>query len=340
MTSPLEQHTMAAAYALHLLEVVERWQIAPDDLLDVSGIHREALTDPAARLPMTAVERLVERALQLTGEPALGLFMGYEMRPSWHGFLGFAVMSAATLREAIELLSRYAPTRSTAFGLNLHIEGTQASLVLEEKVHLGAAREALVTATLIGLWQTGNAVTGSELPGSAEFAFAEPEYCHRFAPLIPAKLRFSQPRHRLLFDAALLDLRLPMADRVALRLAREQCQRELEAIGHDGRLVSMVRSLIAPRRGGFRSLEEVACLLHVSVRTLKRRLAARGTSYSALLDEARRDRALILLGSGMLSVEQVADQLGYSNAANFARAFRRLTGTTPRAYRAWPSPGF
>jgi len=88
-----------------------------------------------------------------------------------------------------------------------------------------------------------------------------------------------------------------------------------------------------PSDAGFRTLDQVAERMHVSVRTLKRRLAEHDTSYSALLDEARRDRATHLLRAGELGVDEIGARLGYSDPANFARAFRRWTGISPRAFR-------
>jgi AraC-like DNA-binding protein len=71
----------------------------------------------------------------------------------------------------------------------------------------------------------------------------------------------------------------------------------------------------------------------MSMRTLKRRLAERDTSFSALLDEARREKATLLLRAGELTVDEIGQRLGYSDAANFGRAFRRWTGTSPKAFR-------
>jgi AraC-like DNA-binding protein len=87
------------------------------------------------------------------------------------------------------------------------------------------------------------------------------------------------------------------------------------------------------RKGGTaRSLEGVADTLHLSSRTLKRHLASEGTTFKQLLDEARKDVALRLIGSDM-SLDVVAERLGYSDLANFTRAFRRWTGKTPGAVR-------
>jgi len=68
-------------------------------------------------------------------------------------------------------------------------------------------------------------------------------------------------------------------------------------------------------------------------RTLKRKLAEIGTTFSAVRDEILWQRALLLLGNRELSVRDVAARLGYTEVERFARALRRWTGTTPRAYR-------
>lgn len=73
--------------------------------------------------------------------------------------------------------------------------------------------------------------------------------------------------------------------------------------------------------------------MHVSTRTLKRRLAVAGTTFSDLLDDLRRERALLLVDDRALTLDQIAYRLGYSDVANFTRAFRRWTGATPAALR-------
>jgi AraC-like DNA-binding protein len=80
-------------------------------------------------------------------------------------------------------------------------------------------------------------------------------------------------------------------------------------------------------------IEQVAASLHMSARTLRRRLEAEGTSYRALVDEVRERLAEELLVAGGLTVEQVARRLGYAETASFTNAFKRWKGIGPRAYR-------
>jgi AraC-like DNA-binding protein len=323
---------LPGTYVREVVELVARWNVGADALLQGLPVPVDALRDPATRVPIPVCAEIVARALRLTGEPALAFHVGTQMRLSSHGFLGFAAMTAGTVREAIHLAVRFAATRTTALGLALYEEGDTASLVIEERAPLGGLREFAVLSLIVGLWQLGQALTGRSLPGSAECAFPAPAFVAR-VPLVDELIHFDRPAHRLIFPAALLDAPLTTADPVATQLAREQCERELAAVVEAG-LPGRVRALIVARGDGVPSLPEVARALHQSPRTLKRRLAEHGTTFSTILDDVRRQRALLLLDNRALSVGEVAARLGYSEVANFTRAFRKWTGTTPAAYRA------
>jgi AraC-like DNA-binding protein len=332
-----ETPTVPAVHALHLVTLVKRWDVAPEALLAPLGraVCVASLAEPGARLTLAQIETLVAQARALTREPGLGLYLGLQMSISSHGYLGFAAMSAATVRDALTLATRFAPTRTDALRLRLHEDAGAAALVVEERVPLGSARDFVILALLVGIWQMGRALTGQDLDGRLEVAFAEPAYMARFGPFAGGRLRFEQPAHQLVFDAKVLELPMKMADPAAARLAADACERELAALraGADERVLAQVERVVARAGGGFHTLGEVARALHLSPRTLKRRLAAEGASFSDIVEHARRERALLLLRSHELSLEDVAERLGYSDVANFTRAFRRWTGATPGAYR-------
>lgn len=326
-----------AVHALEISEVLARWKVTPAELFSGLGIDESDLSDPAARLPFATFVRLVDRARKLSSEPGLGFLLGLQMRISVHGNLGMAAMTASTVREALEVAVRFAPTRTNVIALRLHEEGETAALLIEERWPLEGVADVVLCALVVGIWQIGNALTGESLTGDAEFTFAEPSYFPRFIGFAPGGVRFSQPANRIVFDRRVLDLPVVLADPVAQKVARKQCEQALDALGQEGQFVSRVRDAVRDEDGAFRSVAEVAKVMRVSERTLKRRLAAFGTSYSEILDEHRRDEALLLLASPDVSVDEVALRLGYSDAANFTRAFRRWTGMSPRAHRRAPS---
>ncbi len=321
---------LPGAYIKDLVELTGRWQVRPDELLAGLPITAEDLAAPTTRVPLRVCEAILARAIELTHEPALAIHVGTQMRLSSHGFLGFAAMTAGTVREAIELACRFASTRTSAIALALYVEDGTATIVIEERTSLGALREFVVIALVVGLWQLGEALTGRLLDGVGELAFEEPPYL-RGVPHAN-RLRFDSANHRLVFSADELALPLRSADPIAMQLAREQCERELAAVVDAG-LVGRVRTMLLARTDSVPSLDDVAKHVRMSSRTLKRRLAEHGTTYTFVRDDIRRQRALLLLDNRTLSVADIAARLGYSELPNFTRAFRKWTGMTPIAYR-------
>lgn len=330
----MDQIRVPGAYVHQLIELVARWDVSPAALVEGTGVDPLLVRIPATRVPLSAYQALVRRARTLTGEDGLGFCMGLQTRVSAHGFLGFAAMTAGTIREATQLAVRFSATRTQAIELTFEEVGGSAILGLHERVPLGDATEFVVSSVMVGLAQIGEALTGVTIRGAADVSFAEPASFERYRHLVPGEVRFEQPTNRLIFPREALELPLVMADPVAARLAREQCERELDALGGTAHpVVDRVRELLPREQGGFHALEDIAERLHVSARTLKRQLAAHGTTFTDVLDAARKDKAVAMLTAAESTVEAVAAQLGYSDTANFTRAFKRWTGRTPAAFR-------
>jgi AraC-like DNA-binding protein len=329
--SNISGHSVPGAQVLQLAELLTFWRIEAATLLADTDLTTTLLEEPNCRVPIETMNHLVARARSLTGEPALGVFMGLRRRVSLYGFLGFAAMSASSLGEALELAVKFSSMITTAIKLSLHIEGELAALRIEERHDPGSVRDVALFALVLGLDQIGKTLTGQPVLGKAQLAIAEPAYVARF-PRLLASMRFDQPVTQLMFEAKHLQLPLITPDRAGLLLAREQCERALCDLGLDGAIVDRVRALIV-KPLGMRSLEEVATELQMSGRTLKRRLAAQSVSFSALIEQERHKRANLLLASTQLSLTEIAERLGYSNLTNFARAYRRWAGKSPLAYR-------
>jgi AraC-like DNA-binding protein len=325
------EHWSLGAYALQLVRLVARWHVSPEEVLKGLGVNETDLAEPGATVRLETLIALCERARALTREPGLGFHWGLSQRVTGHGYAGFAAMSAESYGQCIDLAIRYAPLVTTMVSLRLEVHDVMASLVVDERAGPTSARDMLLICVLVGLRQIGADLTVAGLKASIEMSIPEPAYHARFAKLVPG-VRFGQPVNRLLFEASALDLPLSLADPATLRLASEQCERELEAVGRETKLVARVRQALL-RREGFRSLRQVAADLQLSPRTLMRILAEQQTSFVELVVQERQRKALLLLSTSHLDLEDVAAQLGYSTVSNFVRAFHRWTGQTPAAYR-------
>ena len=129
MGNAAELEGFPASHAARLIEIVGRWSVSEGELLAGLGFGPDDLADPDFRITVADTITLVERARALTGEPALGFFLGLQMSSTAHGYLGFAVMSAATLRDALALAVQYAPIRTTALVLSLEVTESSAAIV-------------------------------------------------------------------------------------------------------------------------------------------------------------------------------------------------------------------
>lgn len=330
--SPANPHTFPASHALQLVTLVRRWNISAEELLEGLGLTEADLEVPHARISVETMCAVSERARMLTAEPGIGFYVGMQKRLAMYGYLGFAAMSAATLREGIELAVRYTPIVSTSLSFELRVHGDTATLTIDEHADLGPAHDIGIFSLLVGMRQLTSMMVGQDLGEAVtDIPLAKPAYFDRFAHLLPG-VRFDQPKLRVHFAASALDLPLVAPDRAALALAREACERQLNELGFDRQLPARVRRL-AIGADGLRGIDAVARALGLSTRTLKRKLAAEGESFSALVERERQDRALELLHASEQTLEEIAQHLGYSSVPNFSRAFRRWRGESPAQYR-------
>ncbi len=123
------------------------------------------------------------------------------------------------------------------------------------------------------------------------------------------------------------------ADASAFRQALRLCERAEVQHESDGDGAQKVLDHLLDREGEYPSLREMAKTLHMSERTLNRKLKAQGTSYQMLLDDVRQELAVWYLRQTDIPVEAIAERLGYRDTSNFSRTCKRWFGVTPRTIR-------
>ena len=325
--------TLPSAYVLLLLDVTKRFGVSEEAILSPFGLTRNALVETHEHLPLTLVNDVLIHALALTNEPALPFHIGMQMKISTHGFIGFAAMTADNVRQALELVERFSELRLLGANIRLIEEGERAKLFVDTDLTLQPLRDAVLAALMVGFGQMAQVVTGETLYGVAYIEIEDEPRYRDIMYRLPAQIHFNQAQNVICFDARYLDLPLLMSDTVSMQLAVKQCEQELAALGHFSPFIREVRSLVHDSNAGFRSLDAVAEMLNLSERTLKRQLAQEGTTFSDILEDMRRQEAIHLLLNSSESLERIAEALGYSDVANFNRAFKRWTGTTPGQYR-------
>lgn len=309
--------------------------VARDELLRASRISAHDLADDRKRIPYERVSALWNAAAHLGGDAAFGLHLAERLAPKDFGPLGLAVRSCPTAQEALERLLGYVRVAFQDTEITLLREGATARFCHH---YLGDA--ALATRHAADLILAMFVVAGRRFIGvdwkplAVTFKFPAPAAVDEYYRVFGGPLRFDQPINSVVFEAALLDMPMAQGDPEVLAVIDPYAEQFLQTLSRDRSLAEAVQRVIAAALpGGDLELGASARALGLSPRTLQRRLRDEGTSHRQILDRVRHERALRLLRRDELTVDQIADHLGFSEPSAFHRAFRRWTGRTPTDQR-------
>lgn len=177
-------------------------------------------------------------------------------------------------------------------------------------------------------------LTGRELPLHAVgFAFPKPDFAEDYPVLFPAPVRFSQDRSSIVFADHLNDLAVSRSEADMQEFLLRAPRDWIFTSYREHALPLRLRELLLQSDRLNYHLNDAAQALNLTPRTLMRHLEAEATSFQAIKDGLRRDIAIRDLSRDLKSIETISHDIGFASAANFHRAFRRWTGTTPGAYR-------
>ncbi|GAA3567294.1 AraC family transcriptional regulator [Marinobacter xestospongiae] len=323
------------AIYLHLLaELLHRLNVDDQALLLRVGLDPARLQSTELRVSQSQASEFVTRAIIESGEPGLGIMLAQEMKLPLHGALGTAVMSSGNLGEALDLVSRYLMLRAPHLRVHHKQEGDRVVFRLVCDIDLGPLQGFILDAMLFGCVTMGTQLLGSPLQG-AEIRRQgnEPAYFQRFRQQIAAPVNYQCREDAFVLPRSALDAPIRFSDEQLAATSRAQCEEALQQLTEEAGFGCRVRRVIETSHPFPPKLAQVASTLFVSERTLKRRLKEESCSFQQLVDEVRLQRAGELLENTAMNLSQIADALGYADAANFTRAFKRWTGVSPSQYR-------
>ncbi|WP_108846306.1 helix-turn-helix transcriptional regulator [Dietzia lutea] len=305
-----------------------------------TGIDPRDLTDETAQIWAHQEFAVIRNLLGRLGDrPGLGVEIGAHSTIGRTGAIGFMMLAGPTVRAALERAVPYLALSPTHLRFSLEVgvvegAGGGAFLVAADDEIPADVRTFVVERDLSGLAVAFRGAQIELAPVALETTLG-PESARLLGEawgLAPEAVTPGAADNRLTVSHEALDAHLPQGDENTARLFERQCRELLaERLARVG-VAGQVRSRLRHEHQTWPSMTDVAAELHVDVRTLRRRLAAEGTSYRRLVDEVRHERATELLAQGV-PVAQVADELGYSETSTFTRGFRRWEGAPPSRVR-------
>lgn len=311
------------------------------DYLAARGLDSQAIlgeaAPPAGREPSYPAERwrqLLTQAADQLHDPALGLHLGATITPAHLGPLGYVLAASSNAGAALQRYLRYQRLVHDVSPVQYELSGDE--LILEWNDDSRAIGPHANQCGLAALVQFARHIAAPDTTPLAVY-FVEP------APADPAPyveyfgcpVYFDQPATRIRFAASLLQQPLRQPDATLAALLQNQVDALLAALPQQDHLLNDIRRHLSRRLlQGEPALEQIAADLHLSGRTLRRRLQQQGWHFRQLLEDTRRHLAEDYLRDPRLTLPDVALLLGYSEQSAFNRAFRRWTGQTPRAWQA------
>jgi len=275
---------------------------------------------------------VLKEASQCARDPLIAVRVGLGLHPTSYGIAGLALLSSASLRQALQIVIEYGALLCQKVRVDLEQSGGEARLVLRdcfdltpECLQLCVQLEVAKLCTLVRDLSRCH-ISRVELSGPVEL-------CPQLEKLLGAPVLCGMSVNCVSFDSALLDEPLPQADATTYQSCLRSCNDLISSLRRCDEIRRRVRRMVLSANGAVPTLSQVAGRLFLSTRTLRRRLEDAQTSYQEIVGETRRDLAVGYLTHTPLSTGAIAEILGYSDTANFRQAFKRWTGASPQRYR-------
>ncbi len=332
----MDHPIVPGVYTAELVQLMNEEGVGAREVLRGTGLTLSSLSSPGSLITHEQQVRAYANAEMHASEPGLGFRLGARVRVSRHGVFGHAMLCSPDVRQALRILTRYKAVRGFLLDFHLREQGDVASLSATDTRPLGKVHEVVLEEALAMFAQEFLPELGRSIvrPLEVRADYPRPPHHRMYERLFGCPVIFDAAVAEVRFSAASLDEPLELSNTEMARICEERCEVILDRLGVAGGFVHRVRGELLARPAEFPDLDEVAAAIHVSPRTLRRKLKEEGSSFREVLNDVRKSLALDYLENSRLAVEEVASMLGYEDAANFNRAFRKWVGQTPGRYRA------
>ena len=315
-----------------LSELLQTKGINPEELLANVDISADGPAD-SREITAARLNKVCGNALALSQDPLLGLKFGSKINIPAQGIFGYALMTCATVDDALKILLRY--NRAILPSINIELLENEDKLqLIAHSAHLPENLSRFFTDVLFAaIINSGRILTGiapNRLGLELDF---QPADTALYYATFGDNIQFNSNKKALSFDIHDRELPISTANPIAQDIFRRECDRLLEHEGQRGAVSERVRQLLLQAGTEFPTSAKVAKALHMSESTLQRKLHKENCRYQELLDQVRYRLAQEYLLGTTLPVSEIALLLGFSDATNFRRSFKRWSGTTPSKIR-------
>ncbi|MEM8909948.1 MAG: AraC family transcriptional regulator, partial [Bacteroidota bacterium] len=331
--------TFSARFIANIIHFATQQGASKKALLDLVDYDFDELLNEQLRVEASVYNRVLEHAIQLTGDNCFGLHLGEYLSLSAAGIVAQISQASATIQEALEHLVAFANLGCQALPFSLEPHGTQWEVSVRpsplwiQQSPL-SVQHTIDSVFVFTLREFHTLTHQKHFPESIHFQRPRPANVREYERVFQCPIHFQQAQNALYLNGRQVAAKIITSDYQLLRILVQHANDKLHVLANQQGLVNTVQqSIIHLVNPQFPSIQQVARTLNMSVRTLQRRLKTEGHTYKSVLDTLKRQFALDYLQKKHLTIQQIADLLDYSEASAFNRSFKRWTGMNPQKYR-------
>jgi AraC-like DNA-binding protein len=303
-------------------------------LLSGTEVTEEFLFDSEKTLPYRTTQAILEKAVDLSPVPHLGFVIGAQQSPSGLGVLGYGINCCVNLRETIEIVRAYHRVTSTLLLSELEEDSCNFHWTATAPIELGSLLQFLVEEQFYAYIHTMEILVGEPFQiTEIHVQHPKPRYSDLYDDVFRCPITYSSDRNQIVLPSDILDTPILNANPLSAKTAKRLCEDFLIANPAVDDLVLQVQQLVLQESHLRLDESTVADKMNITSRTLRNKLKKQDTGYREIVDGLREQIDKKQLVHGSLNVSNIAEQVGYSDASAFRRAFKRWTGMTPETFR-------
>jgi AraC-like DNA-binding protein len=309
-----------------------------EQICAMGGITLADLDNTDIKVPLDQNCALMEAALQLSGDPNLGLHIGERTTVNVLGITGYLMESSKDVFTALQHLQQFTASFTRLFSFNIELRQEEAVYLVEpvplwNDISPETARQSLDIA-FAGTLHILRLLTGIEFhPLRVLYRYPRFTNTSEHERVLKCRPQFNQSCNALIFSKQDLQRSIIGYNNALNEVFLKMLQEKLR--GDNVAFTQQVHTLILElSRFSFPTLEEVAAHMYLTPRTLQRKLQVEKTSFREVSESIKEELARNLLLCSNLTVSEISDRLGYADHSAFQRAFRQWTGTTPKSFQS------